>query len=124
MSVTASRLAHLTPGDRAAFATSARILSCLVTESLLRALYFPLHGFEANGVCVILNNGVSSTPPSPQPYASKDIFAVIPLYHVPVFKHDGTDSRAKEIALLDPLDMMPLVFEVDPDEIEHIDTEV
>jgi hypothetical protein len=122
MSVTAIRLAHLAPGDRAAFATSARLLSCLVTESLLRALYFPVHGSEANGICVILTNGVSSKPP-PQSYVSEDIFAVIPLYHIPILKHDGSDFRAKEIALLDPLDMMPLVFEVDPDKIEHI-TEV
>lgn len=124
MSVTAARLAGLSPGDRAAFATSARLLSCLVTESMLRALYLPIHGFEANGICIVLNNDVSSEPPSPQPYASKDIFALIPLYHVPVFKHDGTDSRAKEIGLLDPLDMMPLVFEVDPNGTGHNDTEV
>jgi hypothetical protein len=124
MSVTAVRLACLSPGDRAAFATSARLLSCLVTESILRALYLPIHGFEATGVCVILNSDVSSQPPSLQPYASKDIFAIIPLYHVPVFKHDGTDPRAKEIALLDPLDMMPWIFEVDPNRTEPPDTEV
>lgn len=124
MSVTAARLACLLPGDRAAFATTARLLSCLVTESILRALYFPIHGFEANGICVILNNDVSSEPPALQPYVSKDIFAVIPLHHAPVFKHDGTDSRAKEIALLDPLDMMPVVFEVDPSGTRPPDTEV
>lgn len=123
MSVTAARLACLLPGDRAAFATTARLLSCLVTESILRALYFPIHGFEANGICVILNNDVSSEPPALQPYVSKDIFAVIPLHHAPVFKHDGTDSRAKEIALLDPLDMMPVVFEVDPSGTRPPDTE-
>jgi hypothetical protein len=123
MSVTAVRLASLSPGDRAAFATSARLLSCLVTESILRALYFQIHGFEANGVCIVLSNDVSSKPPLQQ-YASKDIFAVIPLYHVPIFKHDGTDSRGKEIGLLDPLDMMPLVFEVDPNGNKPPETEV
>jgi len=124
MSVTAVRLARLSPGDRATFATSARLLSCLVTESLLRALYIPIRGFEGNGICVILNSNVSSEPPSPQPYTSKDIFAVIPLYDVPVFKHDGTDPRAKEISLLDPLDMMPLVFQVDPNGMENTDMNV
>jgi len=122
MSVPAAvRLAHLSPGDRATFVTSARLLSCLVTESLLRALYIPICGFEANGMCVILNSNISSEElPLTQPYASEDIFAIVPLYGVPVFKHDSTDPRAKEIGLLDPLDMMPLVFEVDPRGTEHI----
>lgn len=115
MSVSALRLAALNPGDRAAFATSARLVSCLVTESLLRALYLPIHGFESTGICVLLNSDVSSKPPSEQPYESKDILAIFPLRHVPYFKHDGTDTRGKEIGLLDPLDMMPLCFEVEVD---------
>lgn len=124
MSVTADRLACLSPGDRAAFATSARLLSCLVTESILRALYLPIHGSEANGLCVILNNIASSEPRPLQPYVAQDIFAIIPLCHIPVFKDDDGDSRAKEIGLLDPLDMMPVVFEVDPDGTKAPVTEV
>ena len=122
MSVT-DRIPCLSPGDRAAFATSARLLSCLVTESLLRALYLPVHGSEAKGLCVILNNNVCPEPPS-QLYAAQDIFAIIPLYHIPVFKHDGGDPRAKEIGLLDPLDMMPVIFEVDPNGTKAPATEV
>lgn len=128
MSISALRLAGLNPGDRAIFAVNARLICCLVTESLLRALYFPIHGFEATGICVLLHNGVSSKPPSQKPYESQDVLAVVPLRHVPCFRHDGTDTRGKEIGLLDPLDMLPLVFEVDADgsqpkeiEVHHTD---
>jgi hypothetical protein len=124
MSISALRFAHLNPGDRAIFAVNARLVSCLVTESLLRALYFPIHGFEATGICVLLHNQVSSKPPSQEPYESKDILAVVPLQHVPYFRHDGTDTRGKEIGLLDPLDMLPLVFEVDADGTEPKEIEV
>jgi hypothetical protein len=45
-------------------------------------------------------------------YCNTDILAVVPLCHIPVFKHDGQDNRAKEVGLLDPFDMMPLVLEM------------
>jgi len=109
--------AHLEPSARAAFATSARLISCLVTESLVRALYFTFEGFEATGVAVLLSGNVSSQPPKSleEAYTSKDILCLVPLRYVPVFKHDGSDPRAKEIGLLDPLDMLALVFEVEED---------
>ncbi|TFK40141.1 IucC family-domain-containing protein [Crucibulum laeve] len=99
----------LTSKDRAAFATTARLLSCLVTESLARAVYYPLTGFEATGICVILSGNAAVDKPL---YQSQDILAVIPLSQVPIFKHDGTDHRGREIGLLDPLDMMKFVFEI------------
>ncbi|RDB25516.1 Uncharacterized protein y4xN [Hypsizygus marmoreus] len=125
MSHSATRLSALHPGDRAVFASTARLISCLVTESLLRGLYLPIRGFEATGICVLLTSQVSSEVPQ-RAYDAKDILAVVPLRHVPLFRHDGTDDRGKDISLLDPLDMMPLVFEVYPDgiesvEIEHVD---
>ncbi|THH16104.1 hypothetical protein EW146_g4489 [Bondarzewia mesenterica] len=107
-------LGSLPPAQRAAFATSARLLSCLVTESLVRALFIPFEGFEAVGVCVILSGSTSKKQPKECPtYSSDDLFAIIPLRHIPVFKHDESDSRGHEIGLLDPLDMLPLVFEID-----------
>lgn len=114
----------LSPANRAAFATTARLISCLVTESLARALYFPIRGFEATGFAVILSGDVSSRPPSEQPYGVNDVLAIIPLLHVPVFKHDGTDFRGKEIGLIDPLDMLPLVFEVNGHAAGNVDDQV
>lgn len=98
----------LPPDQRAALASTVRLLSCLVTESIVRALYFPLEGFEATGFTVVLKPDVLPD----HPYSNSDILAIIPLRHVPVYKHDGQDERAKEIGLLDPLDMMPSVFEL------------
>lgn len=105
---TATMVVKATPADRALFATTARLISCLVTESVVHALYHTLDGFEASGVAVVLCNSTSTIDVN---YGSNDILCVIPLQHVPVFKHDGADPRAPEIGLLDPLDMLPLVFE-------------
>ncbi|KAJ6466581.1 IucC family-domain-containing protein [Mycena vitilis] len=105
---------ELPPADRAAFGTAARMLSCLVTESLARGIYLKLaDGLDATGICVVLLADVSSRPPPDiaTAYTPENILAVIPLRHVPVFKHDSADPRGQEIGLLDPMDMLPLVFE-------------
>jgi hypothetical protein len=94
------------------------MLSCLVTESLARGIYLKLaSGLDATGICVVLLGDISSQPPPDiaTAYTPSNILAVIPLRHVPVFKHDGTDPRGKEIGLLDPMDMLPLVFEFSGD---------
>ncbi|KAJ7352412.1 IucC family-domain-containing protein [Mycena albidolilacea] len=104
----------LPPADRAAFGTAARMLSCLVTESLARGIYLKLgEGLDATGICVVLLGDISAAAPPDiaTAYTSSNILAVIPLRHIPVFKHDGSDPRGKEIGLLDPMDMLPLVFE-------------
>ncbi|KAE9398477.1 hypothetical protein BT96DRAFT_1031422 [Gymnopus androsaceus JB14] len=101
--------------ERAKFATTSRLLSCLVTESLSRALYFSLAGYdEAIGFCVLLAGEVSSRPPQSlnDPYKVSDILAIVLLRHIPVFKHDSADPRGPEIGLLDPMDMLPLTLEV------------
>ena len=104
----------LNPRDRASFATGSRLLSCLVTESLLPALYFPLDHFEATGFAVVLKKAASSEAPSGRLlYKSTDILAIIPLRGVPIFKDGLTDHEGKFIGLLDPLDMTPLIFEID-----------
>ncbi|KAK7032832.1 IucC family-domain-containing protein [Favolaschia claudopus] len=105
---------ELPPADRAAFGTAARMLSCLVTESLARGIYLRLpEGLDAIGICVVLLGDISSSlpPDIATAYASNNVLAVVPLRHVPVFKHNGADPRGKEIGLLDPMDMLPIVFE-------------
>lgn len=99
----------LTAAQRASFATSARLFSCLVTESLVRALYVPLKASEAvvsvTGVCVVFNGSGTDS--------ESELLAVIPLRHIPVFKRGAAvDARGREIGLLDPMDMMPLVYHV------------
>lgn len=97
--------------ERASFATAARLLSCLVTESLVRAIFIPLQWSDSVGIGVVLNVPVSNISATDCiSYSQGDILAIIVFKHVPVFKHDSSDPRGKEIGLLDPLDMAPLVL--------------
>lgn len=98
--------------ERAEFATVARILSCLVTESLVSAFYLPLEESESNvaGFAVALTHKTSSDDSL---FESNHILAIVPLHHDPVFEPNGVldVEIGKRIGLLDPLDMVPLVFE-------------
>ena len=105
----------LPPPERAVFATNSRLLSRLVTESLVRAFYIPVNGAGVKGVCVVLSGQASaSSPVSRSAYAASDILAIVPLRHVPILKgeSDVDDPLGREIGLLDPFDMLPFVFEV------------
>lgn len=93
--------------ERASFATTARLFSCLITEGLVRALYIPLVApkdtSDATGACIAFNGTTSEC----------EVLALIPLRHTPVFKHGvAPDARGREIGLLDPMDMIPLVYHV------------
>ncbi|KJA26269.1 hypothetical protein HYPSUDRAFT_132979 [Hypholoma sublateritium FD-334 SS-4] len=95
--------------ERAQFATASRLLSCLVTESLARALYQPLKDMlKVNGYAIILQGDV---PTEVSLLHAESILAIVPLHHPPIFKADGVDFLGKEIGLLDPLDMIPTIFE-------------
>ncbi|KAF8149827.1 IucC family-domain-containing protein [Crassisporium funariophilum] len=89
------------PYEKAQFATTARLLSCLVTESLVHAIYHPLRGSEAAGFALILKGEVL---PSKSLFDVDDILVILPLHHPPVL-------QGAAIGLLDPLDMMSLAFE-------------
>jgi hypothetical protein len=97
--------------ERAVFATTARLLSCLVTESLVRAIFAPLQWSDCVGIGVVLKAPISADPTHNCKYCSqRDVLAIVLLRHAPVFKPDSSDLRGKEIGLLDPLDMFPLVL--------------
>ncbi|KAF8506287.1 IucC family-domain-containing protein [Hysterangium stoloniferum] len=97
--------ASLIPADRASFATSSRLLSCLVTESLLKAFFVPATSSQLAGTAIILT---STAGKRSSPYAAEDVLAIIPLRDVPIIRPDSTT----EIGLLDPLDMLPKVYEL------------
>jgi hypothetical protein len=86
------------PRDRASFATSSRLLSCLIAESLLKAIFVPACDIPLKhfiGAAIVLTSSASKRD---RPYNPDDIFAIIPLRHIPVFKPRCKD----EIGLLDP----------------------
>ena len=97
--------------ERASFATIARLLSTLVEESLVRAIFIPLQWPDSVGIGVVLKAPVSNIPATDCiSYSQRDILAITVFKHVPVFKHDSSDPRGKEVGLLDPLDMSPLIL--------------
>ncbi|TFK28165.1 hypothetical protein FA15DRAFT_584786 [Coprinopsis marcescibilis] len=101
-----SRLAVLNPTDRAHFATSARLLSCLVTESLVDALYYRHVTRSSSGFAAIKLSG--------KLLDVLGILAIIPLHHEPVLGEGAGDpSGARRITLLDPLDMLPVILMAD-----------
>ena len=105
-----SRAMSSSSTERASFATTARLLSCLVTESLVRAIFVPLQWSDCVGVGVVLKGPIATIPAHNK---QEDILAIVLLTHAPVLKTDfesSGDPRGREIGLLDPLDMFPLVL--------------
>jgi len=90
---------------RAAFSTIARLLSCLVTESLVRAIFIPLQWSNCVGIGVVLKPTKLTAP-----YFQEDILSITLLKYVPVFKAGSGDLRGNEIGLLDPRDIFTLLL--------------
>ncbi|EKM78593.1 hypothetical protein AGABI1DRAFT_59499 [Agaricus bisporus var. burnettii JB137-S8] len=105
---------YLPPVQHASFAVISRLISCLVTESLLRAYYIPLSGVpDTSGFAVILSTHlVSEKPVLERSLRPHDIFAIVPLLHTPVLKEDTVSRHGYPIGLLDPLDMAPVFYEL------------
>jgi hypothetical protein len=112
---------HLQPTERAAFAVASRLLASIVTELLLRAFYIPIHSEEVCGVCIILSTNVIAENPIPtRALGPADIFAILPLHQEPVFSGTVT-GHGRPIWLLDPLDMIPCIFELSSQEAGPIE---
>lgn len=111
-----SSLDSLSYADRAAFAVASRLLSCIITESLLKALFVPMDSSTAVGVCVVLSKKAGAvTVPLRKPYAPTDIFVIVPLCTTPIIKQASQFQFGMEIGLVDPLDMLPWMYEVRDD---------
>jgi hypothetical protein len=91
--------------ELAAFATIARLLSCLVTESLVRTIFIPLQWSNCVGIGVVLKPSKSTAP-----YFQEDILSIILLRYVPILKPGSRDPPGYEVASLDPRDMNPLLL--------------
>lgn len=101
-----SSIATLNPRDRALFATSARLLSCLVTESLVDAYFYSRAKRSTAGwATVCLKAKKEASDPV-------GILAVVPLHHCPLVEQEEDVYGARKITLLDPLDMLPSIFVV------------
>lgn len=114
LDITMSSGSGLPPIQHAKFAVVSRLLSCLVTEQLLRALYIPIaDSKQAAGALVILSTHlISEQPVISRPLRSNDIFAIVPLRQQPVFKGTSVYKHGRPVGLVDPLDMLPEVYEL------------
>ena len=103
---------RLQPSEMAAFSVTSRLLASIVTESLLQAYYVPIHSEEARGLCIILSTHVMGEHLTlTRSLRPADVFAILPLHQEPVCS--GTLSgHGRPIWLLDPLDMIPSIFEL------------
>ncbi|KAL0579987.1 hypothetical protein V5O48_001990 [Marasmius crinis-equi] len=106
------------PYRRALFAVSSRLISCLVTESLLPAYYLPVDAGRINsgvtGVMVVLSTRLATEQPKGVPaLKSEDVFAIIPLRSAPVLKNGTRHRHGYPIQLIDPLDIHPGIYELE-----------
>jgi hypothetical protein len=87
----------------AQFATSSRLLSCLVTEGLLCAYVQPLSNKDdMKAVCLIFYNEIAEL-------RADAIHSVIPLKGMPIIDTNGVNGLYR-VKLLDPMDMLPAIY--------------
>ncbi|KAG6837248.1 hypothetical protein H0H93_012643 [Arthromyces matolae] len=108
----------LPPLEHATFAVNSRLISCLVTENLLRGLYISFNTFPSvAGILVVLSKHLVSEPPVlNRALGARDVYAVVPLRNAPVFAPiDEADlqmhKHGRPVGLVDPLDMLPQIYE-------------
>jgi hypothetical protein len=102
----------LPPSKHASFAVISRLVSCLVTEQILRALYLPIAHSQATGVLVVLSTHlISENITTGRVLRPSDIFALVPLLHPPVFSGVSASKHGRPVGLVDPLDMFPEIYE-------------
>lgn len=126
-----SSISPLTPLERAQFAVLSRLISCLVTEGLLRSFYIPIDlddtsVYRASGSLVVLSTGaISEDPKRHRALGHTDVLAIIPLHHPPVFRVEASHEHGRSVGLVDPLDMLPEVYELvettthSPENVRH-----
>ena len=103
----------LPPSKHASFAVISRLISCLVTEQILRAFYLPITHSQATGVLVVLSTQLMSEKPTiDRALRFSDIFALVPLLHPPVFSVASVSKHGRPVGLVDPLDMFPEIYEL------------
>ena len=103
----------LPPSQHAAFAVISRLLSCLITERLLRGLYTAIPGLpEVSGVLVVLSTHLTLEKTTiDRALRPNDIFAIVPLRHPPVLNGTGGSEHGRSVSLVDPFDMFPEIYE-------------
>jgi len=105
-----------TPHEQATFTVISRLVSCLVTEKILRAFWIPFERVIQGvaGIMVVLSTHTMSEDASIyRAFRSDDTFVIIALHHPPVTvtQDEEHHGHGHLIGLVDPLDMLPFVYE-------------
>ncbi|KAF8899908.1 IucC family-domain-containing protein [Gymnopilus junonius] len=104
----------LSSRERASFAVISRFISCLVTEQILRAFYVPVNdpSFGVAGLLVVLStHTISEDVKVFRTFHPDDIYVISPLHHSPVLKDEEILKHGRLVGLVDPLDMLPSIYE-------------
>lgn len=109
----------ISPRERAAFAAMSRLISCFVTEQILPAFYFALNASEtlARGFMLVLSLP-DATMDNWIPHTG-NIFVIVPLRHEPVLGRDLIADTGRAVDLVDPMDMLPYIYQVENRESEE-----
>ncbi|KAH9481479.1 NRPS-independent siderophore synthetase rfs [Psilocybe cubensis] len=106
------------PRDRASFAVMSRLISCLVTEQILRAFYVPMKKptHEVAGLLVVLStHTISEDFKVSRTFHTRDIFVIVQLNHKPVLKDVQIHRGSQLVGLVDPMDMISPIYEFQDD---------
>ncbi|KAF7727683.1 hypothetical protein EC973_007238 [Apophysomyces ossiformis] len=97
----------------AKFATTSRLIACLVSEALVQAYYVPTP--DTLGICVLLRPHVIEENKIPTLLCLSDILAVVPLRGLPILSTPRVTATwngvvCTRIELVDSLDMLPHIY--------------
>ncbi|KAI8334810.1 IucC family-domain-containing protein [Chlamydoabsidia padenii] len=106
----------------AKFATTSRLIACLVSEGLVKAVYVPCADVEASnikGLCLLL------LPTKSTLTGLQDLLAVVPLSGVPILEGSSftiQDIKCASISLVDGWDMLPHIYSPTAQTLESVNT--
>ncbi|PFH53187.1 hypothetical protein AMATHDRAFT_138330 [Amanita thiersii Skay4041] len=111
---------------RAAFGIISRLLSCLVTEQILGAFYLPFSDLDTElGIVVILSMPLMLEQPIvDRKLQRQDIFAIVLVHHAPVLDGFMRSKHGWPVRLLDPLDMLPEIYELAVSDSKGVQSEI
>ncbi|KAI9282553.1 hypothetical protein BY458DRAFT_467836 [Sporodiniella umbellata] len=95
----------------ASFATTSRLVTCLVSEALVPVYFVPSADNELVGICALLRPTVKNT----EKLGLDDILTVVPLRGLPVLNQHSVllnGIRCSQVDLVDFLDMEPHIYSV------------
>jgi hypothetical protein len=106
----------------ASFATTSRLVTCLVSETLVPVFFVPVKSVDRNnqfiGLCLLLRpNTIKQESELPTNIIASDILTVVPLRGLPILNNENValfnGIRCPQIDLVDFLDMLPHIYSVE-----------